>query len=212
MGLTPMRVGVYAIVSQIGMIPGTLAYVNAGTELARIERPVTFVLSGRRGLSPPGRRPLRGPRGGGCPAKARVYAGFTRPDHYDNNMVVIGAGAAGLVSSYIAAAVKAKVTLVEAGKMGGDCLNYGWCRARRSSSRAAPRTTPATPTTRPDPGRAGDRLQGGDAAHSRHHPTIAPHDSVERYQGLGVEVLQGYARILDPWTVEVNLNGGGTNA
>ncbi|WP_439609867.1 FAD-dependent oxidoreductase, partial [Hydrogenophaga sp.] len=39
---------------------------------------------------------------------------------------------------------------------------------------------------------------------------IAPHDSVERYTGLGVEVLQGRARIVDPWTVEVTLNDGGT--
>ena len=211
MGLTPMRVGLYYIVSQIGMIPGTLAYVNAGTELARIEHPgdvLSLRVVGAFLLL--AAVPFVGRALVGALRRRRVYARFTRPDHYDNNMVVIGAGAAGLVSSYIAAAVKAKVTLVEAEKMGGDCLNYGCVpsKALIKSARAAHNTrhadhyglTPAEPVI------------DFKVVMQRIHAiigTIAPHDSVERYQGLGVEVLQGYARILDPWTVEVNLNGGG---
>ena len=55
----------------------------------------------------------------------KVYARWKRPAAFDRNLVVIGAGSAGLVSAYIAAAVKAKVTLIEKGAMGGDCLNTG---------------------------------------------------------------------------------------
>src|SRR6185369_9242870 len=55
----------------------------------------------------------------------RVYARWQKPARFDRNLIVIGAGSAGLVSAYIAAAVKAKVTLVEKHQMGGDCLNTG---------------------------------------------------------------------------------------
>ena len=48
-----------------------------------------------------------------------------KPQRFDRNLIVIGAGSAGLVSAYIAAMVKAKVTLIEAHEMGGDCLNTG---------------------------------------------------------------------------------------
>jgi pyruvate/2-oxoglutarate dehydrogenase complex dihydrolipoamide dehydrogenase (E3) component/uncharacterized membrane protein YdjX (TVP38/TMEM64 family) len=212
MGLTPMRTGLYYIVSQLGMIPGTIAYVNAGTQLARIEHPRDVLsLSVLGSFLVLAALPFAGRAVVAALRRRRVYARFKRPDHYDNNMVVIGAGAAGLVSSYIAAAVKAKVTLVEAEKMGGDCLNYGCVpsKALIKSARAAHGArhadhyglTPAEPVI--------DFRTVMQRIHSIIR-TIEPHDSVERYQGLGVDVVQGYARIVDPWTVDVALNGGGT--
>ncbi len=212
MGLTPLRTGPYYLMSQVGMIPGTLAYVNAGTQLARIE-------SLRDVLSPSvlgsffvlAALPFAGRAVVAALRRRRLYARFKRPVRYDNNLVVIGAGAAGLVSSYIAAAVKAKVTLIEAEKMGGDCLNYGCVpsKALIKSARAAHTMrhadryglTPAEPVI--DFPAVMRRIR-------EIIRTIEPHDSVLRYQGLGVDVLQGYARIVDPWTVEVALNGGGT--
>ncbi|WP_346837107.1 FAD-dependent oxidoreductase [Microbulbifer sp. SAOS-129_SWC] len=135
---------------------------------------------------------------------------MTRPKTFDRNLIVIGAGAAGLVSAYIAAAVKARVTLVESGAMGGDCLNTGCVpsKALIHCARVASQVRSAA--------RFGVRVGSSDIdfpavmAHVRAAiDKIAPHDSVERYRGLGVEVLQGRARLLDPWTVEIALAGGG---
>ncbi len=133
------------------------------------------------------------------------------PARFDRNLIVIGAGAAGLVSAYIAAATKAKVTLIEAHAMGGDCLNYGCVpsKALIKSARLAHQIRRADHygLTATQPQIPFDRVI------ARVHQVIAdiaPHDSVERYTGLGVEVLQGYARLIDPWTVEVALNDGGT--
>ncbi len=212
MGLTPMRVGVYSIVSQVGMIPGTLAYVNAGTELARITTPrdvLSLRLLGAFLLL--AAVPFVGRAVMSLLRRRRLYARFRRPRRFDNNLIVIGAGAAGLVSSYIAAAVKARVTLIEAGRMGGDCLNYGCVpsKALIRSARAAHNFRHADRYGLPPSEPPIDFK----AVMGRIHRIIAaiePHDSVERYQGLGVEVVQGYARIVDPWTVEVALNEGGT--
>jgi len=142
--------------------------------------------------------------------RRRVYAKWPRPKRFDRNLVVIGAGAAGLVSAYIAAAVKAKVTLIEAHKMGGDCLNYGCVpsKALIKSAKVAHQMRHADHygLENSEPTFSFRRVM------ARVHEvirTIEPHDSVERYTGLGVEVLQGHARIVDPWTVEVKLNDGG---
>ncbi|MBB3059912.1 dihydrolipoyl dehydrogenase family protein [Microbulbifer rhizosphaerae] len=130
---------------------------------------------------------------------------------YDRNLVVIGAGAAGLVSAYIAAAVKAKVTLVESHRMGGDCLNYG-CVPSKALIRSAKlaqqmRRADHFGLEAVDPGVSFRKVM------QRVQEVIArvePHDSAERYSALGVEVLQGYARIVDPHTVEVELEDGGS--
>lgn len=134
-----------------------------------------------------------------------------KPARYDRNLVVIGGGAAGLITAYIAAATRAKVTLVEAGRMGGECLNTGCVpsKALIRSARLAQQIRqaadfglgPAGPVV--DWRRVMQRVQDVVQA-------IAPHDSVERYTALGVEVLQGQARLIDPWTVEVRLHDGGT--
>ena len=212
MGLTAIRTRTYYLVSQAGMLPGTLVYVNAGTQLARIDSLsgivspgllLSFVLLGVF--------PWISKRLVDFWKRRRLYARWKRPARFDRNLIVIGAGAAGLVTAYIGAAVKARVTLIEAHKMGGDCLNYG-CVPSKALIRSASLAHQM---------RHGEHygLQSTQpqfsfrALMARIHAvirTIEPHDSVERYTALGVEVLQGYARIVDPWTVEVALNGGGT--
>ncbi len=214
MGLTPMRVGTFYWVSQLGMLAGTAVYVNAGTQLASIDSPAGI-------LSPAliasfallGVFPLIARRIVEAIQKRKVYARWDdeRPTRFDRNLIVIGAGAGGLVSAYIAAAVKAKVTLIEAHKMGGDCLNYGCVpsKALIKSARVAHQM------------RHGSRYGLTDASPGfsfkavmrRVHEVIAaiePHDSIERYTSLGVEVLQGYGKLVNPWTVEIALNDGGT--
>lgn len=126
MGLTPIRAWTYYWVSQTGMLLGTIVYVNAGTQLARIDNLADIASPGLlASFAALGLLPWLGKWIMAFIRRRRIYAGWTRPARYDRNLVVIGAGAAGLVASFIAATVRAKVTLVEASKMGGDCLNYG---------------------------------------------------------------------------------------
>jgi pyruvate/2-oxoglutarate dehydrogenase complex dihydrolipoamide dehydrogenase (E3) component len=185
-------------------------YVNAGTQLARIDTPAgilspaligSFVLLGIF--------PLIAKKALEAAQRRKVYARWTRPRRVDRNLVVIGAGAAGLVTSYIGAAVKAKVTLVEAHKMGGDCLNHG-CVPSKALIRTATLVRQirdarhfgiAEASARVDFAQVMERV----AAVVRR---VEPHDSAERYTGLGVEVLHGHARIVDPWTVEIELADG----
>ncbi len=210
MGLTPIRTVTFYWVSQIGMLAGTAVYVNAGTQLAQLNSLsgilspsllLSFVLLG---VFPWIARHIVNW------VKARhVYSQYKKPKHFDRNLIVIGAGAAGLVSAYIAAAVKAKVTLVEAHKMGGDCLNYG-CVPSKALIRSAKlvqqmrnahhyglRQTEPEFAFRDIMTRISDVITA-----------IEPHDSVERYTELGVEVEQGYATLIDPWTVEIKHHDG----
>lgn len=211
MGLTPISTWTYYWVSQVGMLAGTLVYVNAGTQLAEIDSLAGILSPGLLlSFSLLGLFPFLAKAFNGWLHRRRVYGRWPRPKRFDRNLVVIGAGAAGLVASYIAAAVKARVTLVEAEKMGGDCLNYG-CVPSKALIKSAKVANQM---------RNGDRY--GLAAHqpgipfgqvmARVHKVIAtvePHDSVARYSSLGVEVLKGYGRLVDPWTVEVALEEGG---
>lgn len=211
MGLTPIRAATFYWVSQVGMLAGTLVYVNAGTQLAQLDS-LSGILSPSLLLSFAllGIFPLIAKKILSVIKARRVYAKHTRPKQFDRNLVVIGGGAGGLVSAYIAAAVKAKVTLIESNKMGGDCLNYGCVpsKALIKSARVAHQMQHAdhyglesqTPrfSFRKVMARVHDVIKA-----------IEPHDSVERYTSLGVEVLQGYARVIDPWTVEIHLNDGG---
>lgn len=212
MGLTRIRTATFVWVSQIGMLLGTIVYVNAGTQLARIES-----LSGIASPQVLGSFVLLGiapwiAKGViGLIRRRRVYAGFRRPRKFDRNLVVIGAGSAGLVSALIAATVKAKVTLVEAHEMGGDCLNTGCVPSKAliksakvaAQMRHADRYGLAAAEPQVPFREVIARVQ---AAVKR----IEPNDSVERYTGLGVDVVKGYARIVDPWTVEIALDEGGT--
>jgi pyruvate/2-oxoglutarate dehydrogenase complex dihydrolipoamide dehydrogenase (E3) component/uncharacterized membrane protein YdjX (TVP38/TMEM64 family) len=214
MGLTRMKVWTYYWVSQIGMLAGTAVYVNAGTQLAQLESlqgilsPAllgSFVLLGIF--------PLIARRIVAAVQKRKVYARWAdqRPKTFDRNLIVIGGGAGGLVSAYIAAAVQAKVTLIEAHKMGGDCLNYGCVpsKALIKSAKLAHQMRHASNYGLSDSAPSFSFK----AVMQRVHDVIKaiePHDSIERYTGLGVEVLQGYGKLVNPWTVEIALNGGGT--
>ena len=214
MGLTRMKTWTYYWVSQLGMLAGTAVYVNAGTQLGQLD-------SLRGILSPAllgsfvllGLFPLLARRLLLAVQKRQVYARWAsvRPKSFDRNLIVIGGGAAGLVSAYIAAAVKAKVTLVEAHKMGGDCLNYGCVPSKaliksakvahqmRHASRYGLNDAVPTFSFKAVMQRVRDVIQA-----------IEPHDSIARYTGLGVEVLQGHGKLVNPWTVEVALNDGTT--
>jgi pyruvate/2-oxoglutarate dehydrogenase complex dihydrolipoamide dehydrogenase (E3) component/uncharacterized membrane protein YdjX (TVP38/TMEM64 family) len=214
MGLTKMKLATYVWVSQLGMLAGTVVYVNAGTQLARID-------SARDILSPAllgsfvllGVFPLIAKKLLDAYKGRQVYARWRarKPKKFDRNMVVIGAGAAGLVSSYIAAAVKAKVTLVESHKMGGDCLNYG-CVPSKALIRTATLLHQMKHSQAYGVTSAQASLDFAEVMErvARIVREIEPHDSVARYCGLGVDVVLGRAKIVDPWTVQIELDGGAT--
>ena len=206
MGLTRLPARSFYWVSQIGMLPGTLVYVNAGAQLGRIDSVsgimspallASFVLLGIF--------PLLARRLVAALRNRRRYAGFKRPRQFDANLVVIGAGAAGLVTAYVAAAARAKVILIESGAMGGDCLNTGCVPSKtliRSAHLAAYQRRAAefglnSTTSGTDFHRVMQRVREVIAR-------IEPHDSVERYTALGVECINGKAQISSPWMVTVN--------
>ncbi|NOZ08134.1 MAG: FAD-dependent oxidoreductase [FCB group bacterium] len=208
LGLTKMKALTFYLTSQIGMLAGTLVYVNAGTQLAKLESPSgilspailgSFVLLGIFPLIAKKIITI---------IKSRKYLRrYKKPSGYDYNVVVIGAGSGGLVSAYIAAAVKAKVALVEKNKMGGDCLNTG-CVPSKAFIRSAKMLHYAqrakdwgfnATSVEFDFAQVMERVQ-------KVIRTVEPHDSVERYTDLGVEVFEGAAKIIDPYRVEVKGN------
>ena len=205
-GLTALRTWTYFWVSQLGMLPGTVVYVYAGTQLARIESPSDVLSPGLVGAFVLiGLMPLLMRWLARWLQARRVYRGHRKPRKFDYNLVVIGAGSAGLVTSYIGAAVQAKVALIEKHRMGGDCLNTG-CVPSKALIRSARLLAEAR-----DAGRFG--LEGAElkfdfaTVMARVHEVIAkiePHDSIERYTQLGVEVIEGSARLVSPWEVEVD--------
>ena len=214
MGLSRMKTWTYFWVSQLGMFAGTVAFVNAGTQIAKIDSLKSILSPGLIGsFVLLGLLPLVVKRVLDFFKSRKVYARWksVKPAKFDCNLVVIGAGAGGLVTAYIAAVVKAKVTLVEAHKMGGDCLNYGCVPSKaliRSATAAHQMRNGATyGLSNVEPTFSFKAVMQRIQAVVR---AIEPHDSVERYTSLGVHVVQGHARIVNPWTVEIALNGGGT--
>ncbi|MBK9572083.1 MAG: FAD-dependent oxidoreductase [Rhodoferax sp.] len=213
MGLTRMKTWTFFWVSQLGMFAGTVAYVYAGTEIAKIDSLRSILSPGLIGAFVLlGIFPLVTKKIVDFVKQQQVYARWksVRPQSFDRNLIVIGGGAGGLVTALIGAAVKSKVTLVEAHKMGGDCLNFGCVPSKALIRSAKLRHQIANG--------AKYGLTNATAAFSfkvvmaRVHAVIAeiaPHDSVERFTGLGVDVLQGHAKIVNPWTVEIALNDGG---
>lgn len=211
-GLSAMRAWTFYWVSQAGMLAGTFVYVNAGTQLAGIDSLAGIV-------SPPllasfallGVFPLAARKVVTSARTNKVYAGWEKPRHFDRNLVVIGGGSAGLVTAYIAAAVKAKVSLIEKHKLGGDCLNTG-CVPSKALIRSARLLSQL--------GRAGEfGIRSARAEFDfaevmervqKVIKAVEPHDSAERYAGLGVEVIEGTAKIVSPWAVEVARRDGGS--
>ena len=213
MGLTAMKARTFYWVSQLGMLAGTLVYVNAGTQLAQISSLQGILSPGLIGsFVLLGLFPLVAKKIVDAVQRRKVYARWAgrKPKRFDRNMVVIGAGAAGLVTSYIAAAVKAKVTLVESHKMGGDCLNYG-CVPSKALIKTA--TLARQMRHSADYGIASAEFQLDFAQVmervARVIQDIEPHDSVERYTALGVDVVEGKATIVDPWHVKIARKNGG---
>mgnify|MGYP001080641151 CR=1 FL=1 len=214
MGLTPMTAWRYYITSQIGMLPGTAVFVLAGTQLASINT-VGDVLSPGLLISLIllGVFPIIAKLVVNWVKRKKIYARWPKPNAFDRNLIVIGGGAGGLVTAYIAAAVKAKVTLIEGHKMGGDCLNYG-CVPSKALIRSAKLSKQLKHAEQ-----FGFKNVSGQAdfpsVMQRVHEVIKeiePHDSVERYTALGVEVLQGHAVITSPWHVQVTLADGSQQA
>lgn len=211
-GLTAMKARTFFWVSQIGMLAGTLVYVNAGTQLAKLDS-----LSGI--LSPAllgsfvllGIFPLIAKKLVEVVRMNKVFAQWKKPARFDRNLVVIGGGSAGLVTSYIAAAVKAKVTLIEKHKLGGDCLNTG-CVPSKALIRSAKFLSHLTRSQEFGIGSAQAQFEFADVMERVQSviKTIEPHDSVERYSGLGVDVVQGSAKIVSPWEVEITREDGST--
>ncbi|HEX5628409.1 MAG TPA: FAD-dependent oxidoreductase, partial [Usitatibacteraceae bacterium] len=205
MGLTPIRAATFYWVSQVGMFAGTVVYVYAGTQLAQVTSLKGILSPGLLGAFVLlGLFPFLAKRVLGAMKARKVYAKWPRPARYDRNVVVIGAGSAGLVTAYIAAAVKARVTLVERHRMGGDCLNTG-CVPSKALIRSAKFLSHVKRSAE-----FGIRSASADFDFAQVMERvqsvvkrIEPHDSVERYTGLGVDVVAGTARITGPWTVEI---------
>ena len=206
MGLLPIPARRFYWVSQLGMLPATAIFVNAGTQLGELDglggivSPALWLSFALLAIFP-------------FIAKwalaqiqmRRKLAAYTRPSRFDTNMVVIGAGSAGLVTALIAATVKARVTLIERHKMGGDCLNTGCVPSKavirsshiaqymRRAQEFGLEQVPVTVNFR----EVMQRVQSVIEA-------IEPHDSVQRFTELGVDCVQGDATILSPWEVEVD--------
>lgn len=134
---------------------------------------------------------------------------WKKPARFDRNLVVIGAGSAGLVSAYIAAAVKAKVTLIERHRMGGDCLNTG-CVPSKALIRSARLLSHMRRSREFGIRSASAEFDFAEVMERVRQVIreIEPHDSIERYTGLGVEVVQGSARITSPWSVDIETPDG----
>jgi pyruvate/2-oxoglutarate dehydrogenase complex dihydrolipoamide dehydrogenase (E3) component/uncharacterized membrane protein YdjX (TVP38/TMEM64 family) len=212
MGLTPMKTRSFYWVSQLGMLAGTLVYVNAGTQIARIDSLAGLVSPGLIGsFVLLGLFPLIAKKIVDLLKARKVYAKWQKPAKFDRNIVVIGAGSAGLVSAYIGAAVKAKVTLIEKHKMGGDCLNFG-CVPSKALIRSAKFLSHVKRAREFGIRNASADFQFKDVMDRVHRVirTVEPHDSAERYAGLGVDVVQGEAKIASPWSVEIRRADGVT--
>jgi dihydrolipoamide dehydrogenase len=206
MGLTTLRLWTFFWVSQLGMFAGTVVYVNAGTQLAQIESAsgifsreilLSFLLLAML--------PFIGKKIIALITNRKALQGFVKPEQFDTNLVVIGGGSAGLVTAYIAAAVKAKVTLIEKHKLGGDCLNYG-CVPSKALIRSAKFLSHIARSREFGVKQADAKFDFAEVMErvQRVIRQIEPHDSIERYNGLGVDIVIGEARITSPWTVQVN--------
>lgn len=205
MALTPLKTWTFYWVSQLGMLAGTAVYVNAGTQVAQLQSAGDILSPGLigafvlLGLFPWLARAILAPL-----QRAKVYRGWKKPRQFDRNLIVIGAGSGGLVSAYIAATVKASVTLVERERMGGDCLNTG-CVPSKALIKSAQVASLANHS--PDYGLKALQPEADFAAVMDRIQeiikAIEPHDSVERYSQLGVDCRQGSARLISPWEVEI---------
>ena len=212
LGLTAMKARTFYWVSQLGMLAGTVVYVNAGTQLARLDSLSGILSPGLLGsFALLGIFPLLARKLVDLVRANKVFARWQKPARFARNLVVIGGGSAGLVTAYIAAAVKAKVTLVEKHKLGGDCLNTG-CVPSKALIRSARFLSHVSRA--PEFGIRSASAEFEFAAVMKRVQavikTVEPHDSAERYRGLGVDVVHGSAKIVSPWEVDITGEDGRT--
>ena len=210
MGLTALKAWKFYWVSQIGMFAGTLVYVNAGTQLAKIDSLSGILSPGLLGsFALLGVFPLIAKKISESLNALKIYKKWQKPKQFDNNLIVIGAGSGGLVTSYIAAAVKAKVTLIEKHKMGGDCLNTG-CVPSKALIRSAKWLSHLKRSKEFGIKEANADFDFADLMARVHAiiKTVEPHDSIKRYTDLGVDVITGEAKIISPWSVEIKTAKG----
>ena len=210
MGLTPLATRTFYWVSQLGMLAGTLVYVNAGTQLARIESLNDILSPGLiASFTILGVFPLVARKIVERIGARRVYSRWQKPRRFERNVVVIGAGSAGLVSALISATVKAKVTLVEKHKMGGDCL-YTGCVPSKALIRSCKFLSHVSRSREFGMRDASASFDFADVMDRVRKiiVEIEPHDSVERYTAMGVECVKGEATIVSPWEVEVTSPSG----
>lgn len=206
LGLTKIKTWTFYWVSQLGMLAGTLVYVNAGLQIGKIENLqslISFKLLGSFLLL--GAFPFIAKKIVKSFKKYKIYSAFKKPKKFDFNMIVIGGGSAGLVTAYISSAVKAKVALIEKNKMGGDCLNTGCVpsKALLKSAKLAHQMKHADKYGLNATNQEINFLHVMDRV-KKVIAAIAPHDSIERYEKLGVECFYGEAKILTPWQIEIN--------
>jgi pyruvate/2-oxoglutarate dehydrogenase complex dihydrolipoamide dehydrogenase (E3) component/uncharacterized membrane protein YdjX (TVP38/TMEM64 family) len=210
MGVTGIKTFTYYWVSQLGMLVGTAVYVNAGTQLIEINQ-LSDIVSGDLILSFVllGVFPLIAKFILGTLQQRRVYKGWKKPKKFDRNLVVIGAGSAGLVTAYIAAAIKSSVTLVEKNKMGGDCLNTG-CVPSKSLLHASKLANIHHTSNNSGVNYDAPKIDFSAVMNKVHSviKSIEPHDSIERYESLGVKVATGSATIVSPWQVDIQTEDG----
>ena len=205
-GLTSLRPWTFYWVSQLGMLPGTLVYVNAGTQLGQLSSASDILSPSLIGaflllaILPFVARWILA-----WLQARRVRARFNRPKHFDYNLIVIGGGSGGLVTAYIAAAINAKVALIERDKMGGECLNTG-CVPSKALLKSASLVAAARDSKKLGIRKMTTEFDFKDVMQRVHQviADIAPHDSVERYESLGVNCISGEAKVVSPWEVEVN--------
>ena len=206
MGLTPLKTSLFYLVSQVGMLAGTFVYVNAGTQIGQLESAAGILSPGIiLSFALLGVFPLIAKKLLDIVKARKVFADYQKPQSFDYNLVVLGGGSAGLVSSYIAAAVKAKVALIEKHKMGGDCLNTG-CVPSKALIRSAKMLSYAKRAEEFGFKKAEIEFDFAEVMERVQQVVkkVEPHDSVERYTELGVEVIEGEATIVSPWSVKVN--------
>src|SRR5699024_10318522 len=210
MGLTGMKLRIYALVSWAAMLPGTFVYLNVGTQLVQVSSTADIVsVDVLLSFALLRMFALVAMFVVGFGRRRKVYAGWQKPERFDYNLIVIGGGSAGLVSAYIAAAVKARVALVEKDKMGGDCLNTGCMPSKalirsanladtmRNANRYGLESVPVTGSFRKVMSRVKEVIA-----------RVEPHDSPERYRKLGVDCIAGEASFVSPWEVEVKHTDG----
>ncbi|GAB4412076.1 MAG: bifunctional TVP38/TMEM64 family protein/FAD-dependent oxidoreductase [Bacteriovoracaceae bacterium] len=206
MGLTKIKISTFYWVSQIGMILGTLVYINAGVEISRLEG-LSGILSPKMifSMTMLGILPLVSKKIIEIIKAKKIYKKYKKPKKFDYDMIAIGAGAAGLVTSYISATVKAKVLLVEKHKMGGDCLNYG-CIPSKAIIKSASLMKYVNEAQKFGFSKIAPEFSFENIMNRVHKviKEVEPHDSKERYTSLGVDCLDGFAKIVSPWEVEVD--------